>query len=174
MGKPKDQPRPRVSIANYFEGATIHNMVINGTMNRNGDEHYYANETKAPMVENGYTDEVIDRAITALNGKDKPLCEKQLFLGIIKVLMSKCGWSGKWATSCERINALPTAQAWDVPCDVINLRAPSALKFASVDYQEWETYEPTEGEREVFRKNRNVSHLFDLELEKQLMQMTEP
>ena len=49
-------------IFNYFQGATIHNLVINGNMSRSGTEHYHA----ANITENtkqDYTDEQIARAI---------------------------------------------------------------------------------------------------------------
>ena len=114
-----------------------------------------------------YTDEMISRAIVALSGKQKPLCEKQLFLGVIKVLAAKCGWSSKWATSCDRINSLAIAETLEVKCDINNLKAPCALKFASIDYDEWEDYKPTNSESEVFQKNKVIGQLFFQELERQ-------
>lgn len=153
------------AIMNFFEGATIHNLVINGNMTRNGTENYYGSSATEPA--GAYTDEVVGRAILALDGKDKPLCEKQLFLAIIKVLAAKCGWSGKLATSCDRINRLPIAPMLEVKCDVQNLRAPSALRFASLRYDEWERYEPRDNEREVFRKNKALAKLFEMELDRQ-------
>ena len=36
----QEKPQGHSNIYNYFEGATIHNMVINGNMVKNGDEHY--------------------------------------------------------------------------------------------------------------------------------------
>jgi len=155
------------SIVNYFQGATINNLVINGNMNKKGTEYYQSGGKGAAAQ--SYTDEVVGRAILALDGKDKPLCEKQLFLAVIKVLAYKCGWSGKWAKSCERINQLPIAEQLEVKCDANNLKAPSALKFASLEYSEWEDYEPKEGEREVFRKNKALAKLFEEELERQLL-----
>ena len=155
-------------IENYFQGATIHNLVINGNMNRSGTENYYTGGTETAPSQTAYTDEVVARAIAAVNGKDKPLCEKQLYLAVIKVLVAKCGWSGKWATSCERINRLPGAEAFEVKCDVNNLKAPSALRFAALTYAEWEDYEPKKGERVVFQKNRALGRIFEEELDRQL------
>lgn len=156
-------------IYNYFEGATIHNLVINGSMTKNGDEHYHGKET-TQIPKSAYTDEVIARAIIALDGYKKPLCEKQLFLAIIKVLKYKCGWTERWEAACDRINALPMIQATelDVKCDYNNLKAPSALKFASVDYEEWESYSPGMTENEVFKKNKSVGDVFAEELDRQV------
>ena len=36
-----DTQKPHGGIVNYFQGATIHNLVINGNMTKNGDEHYH-------------------------------------------------------------------------------------------------------------------------------------
>ena len=36
----KETPQRNGGIVNYFQGATIHNIVINGNMNRSGTEHY--------------------------------------------------------------------------------------------------------------------------------------
>ena len=36
--------QPRGGIHNYFQGATIHNMVINGNMNKNASESYNSTE----------------------------------------------------------------------------------------------------------------------------------
>ena len=115
---------------------------------------------------------MIARAIIALDGYQKPLCEKQLFLGIIKVLRSKCGWCGKWQTCCDRINELPIIKVSDleVKCDYNNLKAPCALKFASVDYKDWNEYEPSAAERDIFRKNKDLAQLFEEELERQIME----
>ena len=39
-------------------------------------------------------------------------------------------------------DALPVASTLEVRCDYNNLKASIALKFASLDYKDWETYEP--------------------------------
>lgn len=119
---------------------------------------------------NDYTDEVVARAIMAINGKFKPLCEKQLYLGIIKVLSNKCGWSAKWQTSCDHINELPLIKEADleIKCDYNNLKGPIGMRFASLEYPEWEDYEPKATERDVFLKNKALAHLFEEELDRQI------
>jgi len=130
---------------------------------------YQENAAPQAIPASAYTDEVVGKAILALNGDKKPLCEKQLFLGIIKVLSAKCGWSSKWATSCERINGLAAAARFEVKCDYNNVKGPSALKFASVRYEEWGDYKPTQTEREVFNKNKALAVLFEEELDRQAL-----
>ena len=112
-----EHPHHGINIINIYAAGSQHVDTIINFKEREGRRH------------GTYTDDVVERAIIALNGKDKPLCEKQLFLAVIKVLASKCGWSSKWATSCDRLNQLPTAMEWEVKCDGNNLKAPSALKM---------------------------------------------
>ena len=152
---------------------TVTNFYNYGTINKieKGTTHIY-NYNSQPdddaIPPSDYTDEVVGRAILALNGEEKPLCEKQLFLAIIKVLMAKCGWSNKWGLSCERINSLPEASEFAIKCDYNNLKSSIALKFAGLDYKDWETYEPRESERAVFRKNKALAKLFEEELDRQM------
>ena len=133
----------------YFEGATIHNLVINGNMSKTGPEYHGQENAQTPK---------------------KPLCEKQLFLAVIKVLKYKCGWTDKWESACDRINDLPMIKAMGlaVKCDYNNVKAPSALKFAAMDYDEWQTYVPSASEKVLFDKNKSVGEAFAEELDKQL------
>ena len=96
--------------------------------------------------------------------------EMLLFLAIIKVLSAKCGWSSKWKASCDRINELPLLmdEGLEVKCDYNNLKASIGMKFASLEYREWEEYEPKNSERLIFRKNKALATLFEEELDKQL------
>ena len=45
------------------------------------------------------------------------------------------------------------------------------MKFAGLDYKDWETYEPRESERAVFRKNKARAKLFEEELDRQVQQL---
>ena len=150
---------------------------IYGTVNNlnNGPVTYQGpvtnnNSAAAPAAtpKSAYTDEIVSRAIVALNGDNKPIYEKQLFLGICKVLVCKCGWTGKIPAICDRINGLPMAETLQVKCDYKNLKSPSALKFASLEYDEWEDYEPKDMEKVIFKKNKATADAFAEELDKQL------
>ena len=55
-----------------------------------------------------------------------------------------------------------------VKCDYNNVKAPSALKFAAMDYDEWKTYVPSASEKELFNKNKSVGEAFAEELDNQL------
>lgn len=165
------QPRIQVS-GDYVEHKHVEYEVNNFGTIESGGVQFPSKEEPEKLVSN-YTDDVIARAIIALNGDKKPLCEKQLFLGIIKVLNDVCGWSGKWQTNCDRINDLPLIKATDleVKCDYNNLKSSIALKFASLEYEEWEDYTPKSSERDIFKKNRTVAKLFLEELDRQIRLM---
>ena len=152
-------------LPGFLQGAQIGQFIM--CVESGAKVVYQENAAPQKIPASAYTDEVVGRAIMALNGEKKPLCEKQLFLGIIKVLAAKCGWSSKWATSCDRINELPVAASFEVKCDYNNVKGPCALKFASLQYAEWEDYEPTPTERDVFYKNRHLAALFEEELDRQ-------
>jgi len=158
-----------------MHGAQFYAPVIINMNSGNAENNLHGNEvdrkdTQKQAEPDDYTDEVVARAIIAINGKYKPLYEKQLYLGIIKVLSNKCGWSPKWQTSCNHINELPLLKDADleVKCDYNNLKGPIGMRFASLDYPEWESYEPKTTEREVFLKNKTLAHLFEEELDRQI------
>ena len=145
---------------------TIKNLI----MEMHGDIHNYEHANKEEKTE--VTDEQIARAIISINGEKKPLNEKQLFLGVISVLLSKYGWSGKWATCCTRINDLPLKDLFEKPCEYNSIKALTALKFANVNYKEWEEYVPTSTERFIFQKCKSVADAFDKALLSQNCFMT--
>ena len=155
----EEQPHHSGGIYNYFQGATINNLVINGNMNKNGEDHYENTENQHNTSK--VTDEQISKAIIAINGDNKPLNEKQLFLGVICVLMSKYGWTGKFSTCCARINNLPQKELFEKACDYNCIKVITAYKFASIDYKDWETYIPNDSERVIFRKCKLVADAFD-------------
>lgn len=45
------KPEQKGGIINYFQGATIHNMVINGNMTKSGNENYYQEKHKEEKAE---------------------------------------------------------------------------------------------------------------------------
>ena len=124
-----------------------------------GDNNYYSNRNKDEKMKP--SDEQISKAIISINGDEKPLNEKQLFLGVICVLISKYGWVGKFSTCCNRINNLPMREMFEKECDYKSIKVLTAYKFANVDYKEWSSYEPRDIERGIFRKCKAVADAFD-------------
>ena len=124
----------------------------------NGNVNYY---NKSKDEKEHVTDEQVSKAIISINGNQKPLNEKQLFLGVICVLLSKYGWTGKISTCCTRINSLPMKNLFEKACDYNSVKVLAAYRFASVDYKDWECYEPSDGERVAFWKCKAVADAFD-------------
>ena len=146
----KDEKEKNSTIQNFFLGNV--NRVIHA-------ENYYEGGNKEHKSK--LTDEQIGNAIMAINGKDKPISEKQLFLGVISVLLSKYGWSGNWSACCSRINKLPMKDRFEKECDYNSIKILTAFKFASVDYKDWSDYEPSSSERTIFKKCKAVADAFD-------------
>lgn len=111
------------------------------------------------------TDEQICRAITAINGKDKVLKHQQAFLGICCYLASCHKWPQNKETSVNRINQLPDANKWEIPCKWDSVRKFAAYKFAMKDYSEWDEYSPNETERVIFNECRDVARAFEQQLQ---------
>jgi len=136
-------------------GMKVNNLIVE----HNGDNYFY--EGKDREEKHKVTDEQVSKAIISINGDDKPLNEKQLFIGVISVLLSKYGWTGKWAACCTRINNLPEKDHFVKSCDYNSIKILTALKFASIDYKDWATYQPSKSETTIFRKCKAVADAFD-------------
>lgn len=124
-----------------------------------GDNNYYSNNNKDEKMKP--SDEQISKAIISICGDKKPLNEKQLYLGVICVLISKYGWTGKFSACCTRINNLPKNDEFEKSCDYNSIKILTALKFATVDYKDWGSYEPRDTERGIFKKCKAVADAFD-------------
>lgn len=155
-------------LAGLFNGANLEHAQIVVIAKDNAKIVYKDNGGEQKPTKPDYNDDVIMRALLAINGKGKALCEKQLFLGVTNVLKYKCGWAGKLKNQCDKVNTLPMAGKLEVQCDYNNVKAVGALKFAALKYTEWADYDPTNIEREVFYKVKAVADEFDQELDRQL------
>lgn len=138
-------------------GVSIGNLIFDNHGTMTLSNYMGGNSSEKPKV----TDEQICKAIISINGENKPLNEKQLFLGVISVLLSKYGWSGKWSSCCERINNLPMKELFEKVCDYNCIKVLTAFKFASVDYKDWNNYVPSDRERTIFKKCKAVADAFD-------------
>lgn len=157
-------------LSGLFSGANLEHAQIVVIAKDHAKVVYKDNDVPKKPSQSAYTDDVVTKALQAIVGEDKPLNEKQLYIGVANVLKYKCGWAGKLMSQCEKINKLPVAKKLEIKCDYNNVKVPGALKFASLEYTKWKEYEPNNNEREVFLKSRAVAYAFDEELDRQLMQ----
>ena len=96
----QENPAERVGIYNYFQGAHINNIVINGTMNKGGD-NIYNHEEKQNST--SYNDEQVAEALSKIVGKGKPIDCKWKWAGAIWLLQWVCLYPKNTKEACERI-----------------------------------------------------------------------
>lgn len=151
-------------IYNYFQGATIHNMVINGNMQKNGTENYReCREVKEKPV---YTDEQIANALQAINGKENVLNNYQLWLGACCLLMNRCSYPRNLEMCCDKINGLPFDRQLSIECKYENIRKFGYLKFVREDIDHWNSYQPQDDEKKLFYGCKAVMEELDKVLQK--------
>ena len=110
------------------------------------------------------SDEQISRAINAINGKDKVLKHQQAFLGICCYLASLYKWPNNMGITANRLMQLPGADEWELPCRWDSFRRFVTYKFAMTDYAEWDDYNPSSSERDIFLECRDVARAFEQQL----------
>jgi hypothetical protein len=153
-------------IFNYFEGATINNLVINnGTYNKSGvDHHYYSSKDKTEK--HSYSDEQIAQAIENINGEGKPIDSKQKWAAVYWYLRWQCNFPVKGSEFCERIQRLPFTKKLDPECEYNNIRKLTTLSFMSQDARHLETVKPSKMDEQMFAQCRIVVNALAEELEK--------
>lgn len=155
-------------IYNYFEGATINNLVINsGSYTKNGTEHHYYKQAGKEDEKHKYSDEQLAKAIQGICGKEKALNNYQLWLGVCCLLSSKYGFPNNLEMCCERIMQLPYDEL-ELECKYENIRKFAFLKFVKEGVEAWDDYQPKDEEKKLFYGCKRVAQ----DLEKAL-QMTE-
>ena len=151
----------------------LHSLYQQGIMEQEEYNKLHKDTTQMIRVVNGKeankaTDEQINRALTAINGKDKPLKHQQAFLGICCYLASCQKWPQNKESSVSRINKLPDAAQWEIPCKWESIRKFSGYKFAMTDYAEWDDYTPRDIERTIFYECRDVARAFEQKLKEEM------
>ena len=126
----------------------------------------------APYYESGSdpakakaTDEQICRAITAINGKDKPLKHQQAFLGICCYLASREKWPSALEACATRVAKLDKNGEWYIACKWESIRKNARCSFALTDYDEWDDFKPKSGESELFKECRDAARAFEQQLQ---------
>ena len=147
-------------IYNYFEGATIHNLVINGTMNKNGTEHYYGAEER----KQSYSDRQIAQALCNIVGKGKPIDSKQKWAGAQWLLRWECNYPSRAYDFCERIKSLPLPDDLEYKCEYRNIRELSTLSFMNEDPRQMENVKYSKNDEGVFFQMRSVVTALQKEL----------
>lgn len=159
---------PGDGIYNYFQGAIIYNMVINGNMTKNGSEIHHANTAEKQPPQ--YSEKQVARAIEAICGHDKPLNSKQLWAAVYWYLRWQCNYPVKGADFCERVNRLPFSRKLEYECDYNNIRRQTTLSFMQQDARQIEQVKPSRGDEAFFAQCRTVVLALARELEKKTVE----
>ncbi len=150
------------NIYNYFQGATIHNMVVNGNMTKSGTENYH--DSTAAMKE--YSDEQVARALEAIVGKGKPIDAKWKWAGAKWLLNFVADFPLKTQDFCKRIALLKFSRELEFDCDYNNIRAVSTLSFLSENPLQMDKVRYSEADKGAFLQLRSVVQALQRELEK--------
>ena len=154
------KPQKHGGIYNYFEGATIHNLVINGNMNKSGTEHYHSSESRRAT----YSDDQIALALSRIVGKGKPIDNKQKWAGAMWLLRWECDYPSRAYDFCERIKTLPFPEEIEIACEYNNIRPLSTLSFMNEDPRQIENVKYSKNDENVFFQLKNVVNALQREL----------
>ena len=151
MEDEEDIKKQRGGIYNYFQGATINNLVINGNLNQSGSVSNNSGATKAETQRPKCSDEQVAKALVAINGKENVLNNYQVWLGACCLLMGKYGFPQNLESCCNRITNLPYGEAaLAIECKYESVRKFSYLRFVKVDVDQWGDYKPNDDEKKLF------------------------
>ncbi len=140
----------RGGILNFFQGATIHNIVINGNMEKHGTDNYYSGGKESKPERPKCTDQQIAHALMTINGKEKVLNSYQGWLGACCLLMGKYGYPKNLEMCCTKISSLFQDGELEYACKYDNIRKFTFLKFVNTDVDTWDSYEPKADEKRLF------------------------
>lgn len=155
-----EQPQKHGGIYNYFQGATINNLVINGNMTKNGPENYNSQEKK-----NTYSDTQIAQALSRIVGKGKAIDTKQKWAGALWLLRWECDYPSRAFDFCERIKSLPLPEDLEISCEYNNIRPLSTLSFMNEDPRYMDSVKYSKNDEAVFFQMREVVNALQRELQ---------
>jgi len=150
-------------IYNYFQGAIIHNMVINGNMSKSGTENYHNDDNNNNRK---YSDHQVAEALANIVGKNKPIDSKQKWAGAQWLLRWECNYPAKSQDFCEKIATLPLPENLEYKCEYNNIRALSTLSFMNEDATRMDTVKYSKADEQVFFQLRAVALALHEELQK--------
>ncbi len=158
----EEQPQQRGGgIYNYFQGATINNMVINGNMTKNGNENFHTLKNTEKQT---FTDEQIARALEAIVGKDKPIDMKWKWVGAMWLLHFIAGFPVRAQDFCERVNKLPFTGELSFPCEYNNIRGYANLSFMRENPLDLNNVKVSKNDENVYFQIREVVMALEREL----------
>lgn len=105
--------------------------------------------------EGGYTDEQVAQAITAINGKGKPLNTKRKWAAVHWGLRWYCNYPPGAKEFCERIEALHLGPL-EYECDYNSIRRVALLSFMDQNARFMDKVKPNKQDTAFFQECREV------------------
>lgn len=161
--KTSEKTQRHGGIYNYFEGATINNLVINGTMNKNGTEHFHGNTAERT---NTYSDTQIAQALSRIVGKGKAIDSKQKWAGAHWLLRWECNYPVNTQDFCDKIATLQLPEDLEYKCEYRNIREISTLSFMNEDPRSLKSVKYSKNDESVFFQLKEVVIALQRELRK--------
>lgn len=114
-----------------------------------------------------FTDEQIDKAITAINGQGKALNSKQRWAGVYWYLRWACNYPKNSNDFCDKANRLPSSGLWEIECNNNNIRSITTLSFMDQDPRQMDKVKPSKNDEGFFYQCKEVALALAQELANQ-------
>ncbi len=156
-----ETPHHSGGIVNYFNGATIKNLVINGNMHDSG--HSYNTKKNTKNIK--YTEEQIAEAISNINGEGKALDSKQKWAGVYWYLRWAQNYPANSSDFCKKMDHLPFVNKLEFECAYRNIRELTTLSFMDQDARHPDDVIPSRNDSEAYLQCRSVAVALAQELQ---------
>lgn len=131
----EETPHHSGGIYNYFQGATIHNIVINGNMTKSGPENYYAGREEKPHEDRVATREMMSQAAKAT--LDGGYWKSQRSWSVTFVVYCIWGYKGKVSDFVTEATEWPDGVAERVTCNRDAVEKLKNTYYFSKNIKEW-------------------------------------
>ena len=160
--KKDDSTKHVVDIKNYFQGANINNLVINGNMSKSGTETYHHSAADDAQV--AYSDKQVAQALEAVCGEGKAINTKWKWAGAQWLLRFVANYPAKAQEFCDRIAELPFNGRLAIACEYNNIRKYSTLSFLNEDPRQMDKVRYSRNDETIFYQLRDVATALMTEL----------
>ena len=129
-------------------------------------------QTKGNAEQNGFTDEQIAKALTAIVGKGKPIDMKWKWAGAYWYLRWACNFPVDVQAYCKRVAELPYGEALPIDCEYNNIRRQCLLSFMDCDPRKMDSVKYSRNDQTIFLQCREIVAALASELGKTSLPMS--
>ena len=159
-----DETKIKMMEALAKSGMSVGQFIMENTGTITYNDNRCSEKKDKPKV----TEEIISRALIAINGKEKAVDSQRAWLGVCCLLGWKYDFPRNLADCCNSIKALGIDESLlEFKCKYDSIRMYGSWKFLKEKYEDWPSYTPRDDERQMFQKCLAVAQALDKEIEKQ-------